>query len=759
MRYLSTVLGLIVIGSLTLQIPAALAGQHWERKCQSPYHSAEHTLTAGEADHHLRADTIHSLPRDIAWFFPRDKSRYYEKIAIYGSETVDIRQLHFRQIRVGKARTRPMGFWKVYYDLDRDGRSDLIFVVRKKRLGTEQGDRFLPITAHTVGSAPPPNSPASPMIDTRTASPVSESLTNNSSPSVTVMAAAPLGASAEIASALFEAVAGSTIDTVTSTGVGFALSALGVGIDSSSPEVDLAPVIDELATISNQIGQLGSELDQGLTLIETELKTLDCDNQFSIISEDIAQIKSWANTLKSWAERPSKGIGLPESSCTEPDIENCVEALVDDVLSDSNNNRSLNERLTRIHTQLIGGVGGLIKACVAAISTPDQGTLDDRDYYASVQNLSHYFFGIQVQALNLYAEARHFRAWQHYISDGNPKLAADLVPGVCSNATAGSPAQAQCELVKEQVHRVYARLQSQYALAGAPYSQSNLVIVNGFDTLWPLNLDDFRKNDGYTNCSSPLTSAVPCGAVAGSWKDSDFMAKNGNPIAYAGSSEVGFAGYEGWQVAGKQEWSDLLASSSYNKNQSIETYLKNDMGFSFGTANQIFLTGDTSALNGSTVVAWLDTGFVWNQWDFINRMPPWDGSHAFDGLYSNYNDTRGTATCMFNGAASYLPQVTANHSFYAGYHQQSAIGDDGNPCPLFYPNSKKPGILTSENRVQLRYPVLDINALSCGDEPLLCGGARRATNPGGMPSICGADFDAYFEQIAPQPENYSDAGC
>ncbi len=29
----------------------------------------------------------------------------------------------------------------------------------------------------------------------------------------------------------------------------------------------------------------------------------------------------------------------------------------------------------------------------------------------------------------------------------------------------------------------------------------------------------------------------------------------------------------------------------------------------------------------------------------------------------------------------------------------------------------------------------------------------------GVPSVCGADFDAYFEQVAPAPENYSDAGC
>ncbi len=736
MRKLASLAGLLAISCLIAYVPEAEAGHRHKHRCKPHHHSAADQFNVGEAHHHLNADTVHTLPRDIAWFFPRDNSRWFEKIAIYGTEEVDVRDLHFRHIRVGNAQIRPLGQWKTHYDLNDDGYPDLIFVVLKKRLGIQEGDRFLPITTHTVGSG---------------------------DESLNVMATAPLGGSAEIAGQIFLAVAKGAAGGAGRTAMSYALSSLGIGGQSSDPAVDLSPITDELANISDQISQLSTELKYSLSLIDTEIKTLDCNNQFNNITDDISQILSWSGTLREWAERPEKGLALPYLTCEDdPDAENCIEAFVQDVLSGTYSGRSAKIRLLAIYTQLTagGGVSGLIGTCVGAFDLPS-GTLDDRTYYANIQDLLHYFNGVQVQGLNVYAEARHYRAWQAYVEDVG-ELDIEQAPAVCSLAADYTEAKTQCGLVSTMVNRIYARLETQYSLGGAPYSQSSLVIVNGSGYVWPLNLDDFRADAGFTNCPSPLSSAAPCGSVAGTWADTEFLTAGGDPVIYGGTGLVGFDGYEGWEVAGVDQWTDLIATSPhYNGSYTLEDHMRNNMGFALGSSNQIYLTNDIGNLSGwdEHIVGWVDTGYVGNDWEFVGK-PPWsaDTHELLDSFYSNYDDYRCTAHCCFDGPASYLPSNSQNQSFYVAYQQQGGLGDDGKPCPLFYPRSSSPGMLQSENREQLRYPVLDANSISCGGD-LICGGARSNTNTSGVPSMCGADFDAYFEDIIPRPDSFVDEGC
>ena len=686
------------------------------------------SVSLSEADHHLIADTVHTLPPAIAWLFPSDSRKSLTKIAIYGTEAFNVRNIHDRHIRVGNGQAKPIGYWRIVYDINDDGLEDLVFVVNTQKLKTDEADRFLVVTGHTSTTG-----------------------------SKTFHAAAPLGASSNLATELFFAVAEGVTGGLTHTAAGYALSALGIGEESSEPVLELSEIVAELSDISNTIAALGTELNSSLNLILTEIQRLDCNNQFNIIASDIAQITTWSNILQEWTMRTANGIPPPSAMCSTPDIENCFETFVVDVLAGTSSGEGVQNRLTSIHTELAagGGLSGLLATCIVPMGQPVASTLDDRNYYAKVQDLVHYFYGIQVQAMNIYAEARHYRAWQAYVSDGFGDPGVDEAPEVCNNAPLGSQAGIHCALVKTELNRVYSRLQTQFAIAGAPYSQGKLVMLNGSNYLWPLNLDDFRANDGFT-CQTPLTANFPCGTPAGTSHDKYFFTKLGGNLPYGGFGSTGFNGYFLWQTARASQWQELLGTTSHGANQTLAAVMKDNLGFSTNV-NRIFLTNDIVTTRGTNVVRWLDTNFSPNGWHAVG-FPPWGGIDSFKFMYTNSGDQRFTNNCVFNGQSSFVNNNTPTGFFYHGYLQQSSFGDDGQPCELFHPGHEPGGFVQSENNIQLRYPLLDVSRLPCG-QPLLCGANRSDVNPAGVPSMCGADFDAYFEDRVPMPEGFQFPGC
>jgi hypothetical protein len=127
--------------------------------------------------------------------------------------------------------------------------------------------------------------------------------------------------------------------------------------------------------------------------------------------------------------------------------------------------------------------------------------------------------------------------------------------------------------------------------------------------------------------------------------------------------------------------------------------------------------------------------------------------------WAHYYFIQFTSNCIFNGQQPFIDNGSDNQNFYFGWLQESQYGDDNNACELFYPNALFwPGMVKWQNSTQLRYPVININSLSCG-ATLLCGGTRPDVNPAGVPSMCGSDFDAYFEERVPKPDDFQFLGC
>ncbi|MBY5920231.1 hypothetical protein [Ferrimonas balearica] len=715
--------------------------------------------TRGKSPHQDEGSDIHGSPpwrnaSEPEQCFKKLEKRGLVAVVLYGSESdeADILAIDTESLRLGPNQARPWRQEVLYDDLNHDALMDLVLLVQKHKLGLEEGTRFLTITGlHAYGdtSGPLPS-------------------TTDSQP---MQATAPLGASPNPATALFSAVLRGVGSSIGSTATSYLLGSLGIANQSDSPLVDLSPIVDELEGISEQIAALTTEVNQALSLIAGEIQTGQCSTAFNTISDDVAQITTWTNILQDWSDRTANGDLPPTTSCAVSDIENCMETWVNAVLD---TNDGVVTRLTRIHTQLVpsGGIDGLMAACVKSFPQPGSFTFGDTDYYAQVQDLTHYFYGIQAQAANLYAEARHFRAWQAAVDEGLATPDVTTVRDVCDSPPAGTQTKTQCDLAKTTVSRIYRRLQTQIAVAGVPYSRSNVALLNGTNDLWLLRLDDVSDADGQ-GCAFPLTTAATCGSSTGTYQDTGFVDVDSKPLVMGGLDA--FAGYNNWRVADNTAWTNLMRSTvngvGYQSSQTVEAFMDDTLGFDSSGKARIFITNNTvdAGLNirdsEPNQVCFVDANYQGSKWT-NTAVPPWCSSESLGSSYPPSGEEKiyvgyYSGGCGYNTRAGFVPGDSNNMSFYAGRPAFQAVGDSGS-CPVWL-GSARPTWWTVHNRAEgtprhFRYPIVDISTLSCG-EALMCGGARSQSNPAGIPSMCGADFDAYFDNLVPTPDSLSGSGC
>ncbi len=524
---------------------------------------------------------------------------------------------------------------------------------------------------------------------------------------------------ASITSDLFLALGKGAAKEVGGAAVGWALSALGL---SSGDDAALEQINGDLQEIISQL----AEIEQELSVLIGKIEQLDCDALSADINSARTMIKTLTVTYQGFVD---DGAGTYGTAIVPPISE--MTTWADNVLDQMN---GVLPALIAIDDALmsVGSAQGIISACLQPeiVTPPVAGSIDDRSYYKTVQNMVHFYYVLQVQGLLLLHEAYHFRAQQ--ASTLAPST--DDIANICISATEAEVIH-DCNMVIEDTNRVYQDLAEQFLLGGAAFSNDNLLLRNnGADsTLWVGSLEDFTQSAG-DSCSSPLTSADPCGLTVGN--------RNTGKTPFS----VNYQDYDGWRPASSDELGELIGARG---SKTPAAYLE-AIGFQNATG-KLVITGDSfeysilsmdpissSALLYSHATCFLDM-------DLTRNVVCHDNS--IQGFYTEKQRACAMGVEPYFVANSHIATKGERNGFYdfkydiSGTHCQN-LGYE------HYKFIEAPGWETSNtsgaNAQQYRWPALSIAYLTCT-------GSRSRTNPGGVPTRCGNDFDLWFDPQVPRP--------
>lgn len=497
----------------------------------------------------------------------------------------------------------------------------------------------------------------------------------------------------------------SVIEEATSSLFGWATSALGLGSDNGQE----AAIVDELQNISEEL----SQIQQAITQLDAAVKQETCDLEaFDTTTDARARIDTVAGTYNSAMANADEGK---------------LQTFLDEVFDEGGDGvASIDEELATIDDALLsaGNADGVLASCIKAIDLGAANTLDDRDYYDLVSNLTGFFYGYQVQGLLLVVEAYHLQAYQLWAKE-NPTAAAALAPDdvsqVCVDPT--GEVASLCGEARTEVEEMYDRLVAQFAYAGAPYSTDDAKLLNQTPYLWALELEAFTAAAGDT-CASPLVGGDTCGVTAG-----------------GDVSDVLFGGREGWGRGSQAGWAALLAGHTSG---TPSTYL-NGLGFS-QTQNKIIYTGATAQFTegdlDETVRCFVDTSMDASR----GAQPFCSGNQFGQFLTGTWRDP----PCEGPGESSWLPtSADPKNLFYdAGWVAIDPGGDCNDGDWQIAPGWSDEAI----GNPAYDWPMVDASKVTCTE-------GRTVTNLGGdgeAYTLCGDDFDTWLEGVLPPLAPLSD---
>ncbi len=549
-------------------------------------------------------------------------------------------------------------------------------------------------------------------------------------------------------SQLFLAVGKGAASEVGGAAAGWALGAMGLSDGSDDVATQLAQIYSELIEIEDTLEMMSTELVD----IKDAIQQLDCDSLSSNTSAARALIDSLSQDYNTFVQTAS-GSGplnnppaVPPISCpvSQTSPGDCLENWVNAVLDDSSTTTGILNALNQINQALInvGSSQGIIAACLApgVLPSPTAGTFDDSPYYEQVANLLNYYYNYQTRGLLLLVEAYHFRAWQDLGQPGgdfstDPSASSEI----CTQATDGAVITA-CTNAVNDTNTIYNNLLNQFETAGAPYSDSNVLLHYVTDAgaedaaanLYVRSLEDFTAAAG-DSCPSPLTSVnQPCGVTVG------YGLK---------SFRVNYSDQDNWVVARSTQLQTLL--DGQGSSQTPAEYL-NSVGFE-NMADKIVLTPDlvyfTIGQSGSSV------GYNAAAWCFIDtdisnsfsKQPFCSSSAVFDKLLQVTGNKslacRGYPQKVpIYGKNSHLP--TNRNGFYDVTFTPGGGGGNNTDYCRYFPPNPQPGwmMLNLGNNPQYRWPAIAVDKVTCTN-------GRSLTNPGGAFTRCRDNFDAWFARI------------
>ena len=531
------------------------------------------------------------------------------------------------------------------------------------------------------------------------------------------------GNSSNPISLLFRAAGKGAAGQVSGATVGWALGALGLSDGSPDYTEQLDLILQSLHEI---IGQLDAVQGQ-LADINQQLKVLDCSIQQTSLTEQTGRIDYLEKIYSSMVSTAAAGGRVPVETLTD---------WVDQVMATGayTGQTPMGQVLTTMANQLLQPSSGAITACIQAIPKPPDGTFDDQPYYDQAAMFTDYYYYYQAVGLTLLIEALHYNAWVAAGSPNSDVYPADLVYAVCED----SEATLECNLAASFTNAVYNALTNQFTAAGAPYTDDYFLMQyrENAPLLWVKSLEDFTVAAG-DGCNDPLTSADPCGITAGSYNQGNGAIKD----------EV-YRGYTNWYFASATALNELLAGW---ESGTAHNYLGNTIGFK-NMNNKIVLSTDstTISLNHSganqQVVMFFDGRVNKNQ--INNKL--FDDNQAFNLITPTSKRTaQGSCSPFASTFYTFTGQSPGtNSSWYNAWGQAEWCGSNvlyGGVGWYF-----APPWLTSSGAKQYRMPLTDPDTFSCTE-------GRSSKNVGGVWSMCGDDFTAWYDFFVPRPETCDQA--
>lgn len=550
--------------------------------------------------------------------------------------------------------------------------------------------------------------------------------------------------SSSIFTSLFNSAAEGAAGNVGGAAAGWVMGALGLSDGSPDYTEQLDKIDQDLQIVISEL----SSIDAELGLIYDELRIINCTEWQNGLGDQKSRIDGLFSNYSTWVNTASTG-GRVDSMT----IADWVDQVL--ALGSYSSDQPMDEILLEIADQLYVPINsGIIPSCVQPIPLPEDNSFGtDTSYYNEVMLYINYYFGYQVRGLMVLNEAYHYRAWVNAGAPISDSLSADSISYVCQNVNA----VVNCNLAAAAVNNLYNNLYTQLTAGGAPYTSDDFLFQyhdSSTSYLWPHSLEDFTIAAG-DDCADPLTSANPCGISA------DFH--NG----YSMGSVV-FKGFSGWVTAGTSLLTDLLSGWSSG---TAGNYLENSLGF-YNMKNKIVISSNTVelTLNETGPDPLYYVPFFDTDWDY-NFLPDGGGPAQREIDYqegvlvksrTEGGLCRGFVYYYYSIDYNTKPGMPANrNNFYNakahGRYCQPLSDDD---WTTFFSFSIQPGYLAQQDNVnninatakQYRWPVLSISKITCTEN-------RSNRNPGGMWTMCGDNFTAWFDYNVPRPETCDNPGA
>lgn len=524
-----------------------------------------------------------------------------------------------------------------------------------------------------------------------------------------------------------------------------------------------ADIVDELDTIEGTLSEISKELGD----LEGDIQKLNCGIDVDFLNQYAAGIQSYFQTYQLWVS-DMKQNAMP-SVADMSEWANCAVGLPTArqtcAIAGGVSVQTMMQALANAAAATAGSSGS-IAACVEASGAqpPTLNTLDDRPWYEkNVEPITDWYLGLNTQGLAVLVEAWHFRAWQE---SGSPTTASpdEIYDTICP---AGDQHDGCIEPINYYNNYFFGNVKSQLQAGGAPYSTDQYLIFNnpGWSYLVARSIEAYNQAADPANtagCASTipgaLTSAAPCGPTVGNYNDPLPSVAFG-PYGYGAPASDGTANGT-WEtsVAGifqrlfnlgfNSAWNGVTASRflctlSVSGGDTTECLQANGgAGLQMGSKIVQFSDLETSSAFvteyiGHPLIRFMDGGLKNESGDYYSHPMM---NNAYQELFVNYG-----AKC-YDGDTWYAYNTYrndgTNNSSDPDYYKFEIcyggrlVGQDWIVKPQFDPRNPVK---------QYRWPMLDRATLTCGDGS----SAANAFNPAGMPTMCGADFDAWFEAIVP----------